>query len=90
MREVEMTARAVNVDGGFEEVRLADAEGTSHAVLRGEGATEGIERGATYTMRLTKKQGVPAEATVTATVPASDAGSLPASAEVSGTKKGGK
>lgn len=86
----EFEVKAVN-DGehggeGFDEVRFSNEESQENFVLRLYGSERGkFERGAVYNVSFTKKESAPAGATVIAEVPAEDAGSLPASAEI---KKG--
>lgn len=73
-------AKAVNEDGA--ELRLSDERHQSNVVSRFKTANRAFERGAVYTLFAVKTEGPPAPPTVTATLPAEDAGSLPGSAVI--------
>jgi hypothetical protein len=74
------TAKAINEDGA--EARLSDERHQSSVLSRFRTTNRLFERGAVYSLFAVKTAGPPEPPTVTATLPAEDAGSLPSTAEI--------
>lgn len=74
------TAKAIN-EGG-DELRLSDERHQSNIVSRFKTVNRTFERGAVYSVFAVKTAGPPEPPTVTATLPAEDAGSLPSTAVI--------
>jgi hypothetical protein len=76
------TFQCRSLNEGGAEARLSDERHQTNFVSRFKAANRELEQGATYRLYAEKVEDAPGEATITAEVPAEDAGSLPSSAKV--------